>query len=183
MLIKLLLYLCNIKNLNIYTMKNKSAIEESNNQIVEYLTMAAAHGGYCWDGVRIDSGTAVTCMKTIANATGLSYYRVKKCIAQLVEAGRITVARHKSFAIITFCVAQEHDGQPAPECQDAPAAAPASSVSAPTAPASSQHIPSRPIELCAPAPQPFLNRAARRRLARQEAKVAARKARRAGNTA
>lgn len=59
-------------------MKNKSTTEESKNQIVEYLTKAAAHGGYCWDGVRIDSGTAVTCMKTIANATGLSYYRVKK---------------------------------------------------------------------------------------------------------
>lgn len=177
-----MLYLCNIKNLNIYTMKNKNTIEESNNQIVEYLTMAAAHGGYCCDGVRIESGTAVTCMKTIATATGLSYYRVKKCIAQLVEAGRITVVRHKSLAIITFCVAQEHDGQPALECQDAPAAAPASSVSAPTVPASSQHIPSRQIEPGAPAPRPLLNRAARRRLARQEAKAAARKARRFGNT-
>lgn len=158
-------------------MKNKSTTEESNNQIVEYLTKAAAHGGYCWDGVRIDSGTAVTCMKTIANATGLSYYRVKKCIAQLVEAGCITVARHKCFAIITFCAVQEHGGQQKPESQDAPATAPASNptVSSPTIAASTQHIPSRPIEPGA-SPQPSLNRAARRRLARQIAKAAARRA-------
>lgn len=172
-------------NLNIYTMKNNITTEESNNQIVEYLAKAAAHGGYCWDGVRIDTGTAVTCMKTIANATGLSYYRVKKCIAQLVGAGRIIVVRHKSLAIITFCVAQEQDGQPAPECQDTPTTAPASNstVSAPIVPASAQHIPSRQIEPGAPAPQPLLNRAARRRLARQEAKAAVRRARCAGNTA
>lgn len=59
-------------------MKNKQSIEVSNNQVVEYLADAAAHGGYSWDGVRIENGTTVTCLKTIAGATGLSYYRVKK---------------------------------------------------------------------------------------------------------
>lgn len=76
--------------------------------------MATAHGGYNWDGIDIKPGTTVTCLKTIANATGLSYYRVKKCIMQLVESGRITLTRHKCFAIITFCPAQPQEAPQKP---------------------------------------------------------------------
>lgn len=87
-------------------MKNTNTIEVSNKQIIEYLTGAAAHGGYSFDGVRIEPGTVVTCLKTIAKQIGVSYYRVKKCLAQLVESGRVTIARHKCFTIITICTTQ-----------------------------------------------------------------------------
>lgn len=87
-------------------MKNTNTIEVSNKQIIEYLTGAAAHGGYSFDGVRIEPGTAVICLKTIAKQIGLSYYRVKKCLAQLVESGRVTIARHKCFTLITIRATQ-----------------------------------------------------------------------------
>lgn len=87
-------------------MENTNTIEVSNKQIIEYLTGAAAHGGYSFDGVRIEPGTAVTCLKTIANQIGVSYYRVKKCLAQLVESGRVTIARHKCFTLITIRATQ-----------------------------------------------------------------------------
>lgn len=171
-------------------MKNKESIEVSNNQIVEYLAEAATHGGYSWDGVRIENGTAVTCLKTIAGATGLSYYRVKKCIGQLVEAGRITITRHKCFSIITFCSAQpqveltqelqepqeSQEPQEPQETQASTSYATVSSVSETTA-----TVPVSPVNnmstMVATTPAPAqlpLNRAARRRLAREAAKKAAR---------
>lgn len=165
-------------------MKNKESIEVSNNQIVEYLTEAATHGGYSWDGVRIENGTAVTCLKTIAGATGLSYYRVKKCIGQLVEAGRITITRHKCFAIITFCSVQPQveftqEPQEPQQLQEPQALTPYATVSSvsvtttstPVSPVNNMETPAATT----PAPmQPPLNRAARRRLAREAAKKAAR---------
>lgn len=162
-------------------MKNTKTIEVSNNQIIEYLTDAAAHGGYCWDGVDVEPGTAVTCLKTIATATGLSYYRVKKCIDQLVEAGRITLVRHKCFAVITFCPAQPDGGQrdeqePPLKAAPAPTPAVAEQVQIPRAQTSPSSSPQTSPTQSAPMP-PMLNRAARRRLARQEAKEAARRAR------
>lgn len=102
-------------------MKNTDTIEVTNKQIIEYLTEAAAHGGYSFDGVRIEPGTAVTCLKTIANHSGLSYYRVKKCIALLVESGRVAIARHKGFSLITICSTQPStDPQEPPAQPDAP---------------------------------------------------------------
>lgn len=162
-------------------MKNTKTIEVSNNQIIEYLTDAAAHGGYCWDGVNVEPGTAVTCLKTIATATGLSYYRVKKCIDQLVEAGRITLVRHKCFAVITFCPEQPDGGprdeqEPPMEAASAPTPAVAEQVQKNRAQTSPSSSPQKSPMQSAPMP-PMLNRAARRRLARQEAKVAARRAR------
>lgn len=159
-------------------MKNKESIEVSNNQIVEYLTEAATHGGYSWDGVRIENGTAVTCLKTIAGATGLSYYRVKKCIGQLVEAGRITITRHKCFAIITFCSAQPQVEltQEPQEPQALTPYATVSSVSEATTSTPVSHVNNMSTMVAttpAPAQLP-LNRAARRRLAREAAKKAAR---------
>lgn len=149
-------------------MKGTNKHEVSNNQIIEYLTDAAAHGGYCWDGISIEPGTAVTCLKTIARETGLSYYRVKKSIDLLVEAGRITITRHKCFAIITFNPAPTTDRRQEPEktqsdeqhdSELAPTTTPSNWNTAYTAPSPTQ---------------PLLNRAARRRLARQQAKAAAR---------
>ncbi len=153
-------------------MKNTNTIEVSNNQVLEYLTTAAAHGGYCWDGAKIEPGTAVTCLKTIAIATGLSYYRVKKSIAQLIEAGKIAIVRHKGFAIITICPTPPQSKQTEPIATQT---TPNSSVQTPTdstAPAANTDntLPQQPTTL--------LNRAARRRLARQAAKDAARQARR-----
>lgn len=156
-------------------MKNKESIEVSNNQIVEYLTEAATHGGYSWDGVRIENGTAVTCLKTIAGATGLSYYRVKKCIGQLVEAGRITITRHKCFALITFCSAQPQV-ELSQEPQTSTPYASGSSVSETTTSMPVSHVNNMETQAATtPAPAlPSLNRAARRRLAREAAKKAAR---------
>lgn len=159
-------------------MKNKESIEVSNNQIVEYLVESAAHGGYSWDGVRIENGTAVTCLKTIAAATGLSYYRVKKCIGQLVEAGRITITRHKCFAIITFCSAQPQV-EPAQTSQEPQALKPSATASGvgkttASAPASPMNNMETMAATTPPPTQLLLNRAARRRLAREAAKAAAR---------
>lgn len=184
-------------------MKNKIRTEESNNQIIEYLTQAAAHGGYYFDGIKIEPGTAVTCLKTIASQTNLSYYRVKKCIGRLVESGRVTIVRHKCFAVITFCAAPQQevheeanetvqadtfDGQ-APIAEAMSSNVP--EISAPdverlagsdTLPTLSVTTPpvdySRPVvpALSTNPPLPILNRAARRKLARQEAKAAARRA-------
>lgn len=139
-------------------MKNINKTEVTNNLIIEYLTAAAAHGGYNWDGVSIEPGTAVTCLKTITNATGLSYYRVKKCVMQLVESGRITLTRHKCFAIITFCQAQPQEATQKPTATIEPTVQKASATATGT-----------------PTP-PFMSRATRRRLAREEAKAAARRA-------
>lgn len=98
-------------------MKNTNTIEVSNKQIIEYLTTAAAHGGYSFDGVRIEPGTAVTCLKTIAKQIGVSYYRVKKCLAQLVESGRVTIARHKCFTLITISAIQPSTDPEEPTAQ------------------------------------------------------------------
>lgn len=116
-------------------MKNTYTIEVSNKQIIEYLTGAAAHSGYRFDGVRIEPGTAVTCLKTIAKQMGLSYYRVKKCLAQLVESGRVTIARHKCFTLITIRATQ-----PSADPQDPPAQpdAPQGEVPEPTPPSAGQ---------------------------------------------
>ncbi len=155
-------------------MKNTNKHEVSNNQIIEYLTNAAAHGGYCFDGICIEPGTAVTCLKTIARETGLSYYRVKKCIDLLVEAGRISVTRHKCFAIITFNPDPTTDRQQEPEKTQSEE----QTVSA-FAPTTTSKITNTPSPAPSPTPtQPHLNRAARRRLARLEAKAAARHSRR-----
>lgn len=164
------MYLCNTKPKYYNSMKNTNAKQLTDNQIIEYLTNAAAHEGYCWDGVKIKPGTAVTCLKTIARETGLSYYRVKKCIARLVEAGRITITRHKCFAIITFRATQPQAKQTAeqPKAQPTPYQP---SITHSTATATS------PTQLPSPT-QPILNRAERRRLARQAAKDAARRGRR-----
>lgn len=160
-------------------MKNTKTTEVSNNKIIEYLTDAAAHGGYYCDGVKIEPGTAVTCLKTIATQTGLSYYRVKKCIAKLVEAGRVTITRHKCFAIITFCPEQAPETstkRPEPE-KVAP-----NEADEPTAAAATATIPTAATQLSPKTPpkttHPLLNRSERRRLARQEAKAAARCSRR-----
>lgn len=153
-------------------MKSTNTIEVSNNQVLEHLSAAAAHGGYCWDGVKIKPGTAVTCLKTIATATGLSYYRVKKSITRLIEAGKIAIVRHKGFAIITICPTLPQSKQTEPKARQT---APSSSVETPTtsttpAANTANTLPQQPTTL--------LNRAARRRLARQVAKDAARRARR-----
>lgn len=184
-------------------MKNKISTEESNNQIIEYLTQAAAHGGYYFDGIKIEPGTAVTCFKTIASQTNLSYYRVKKCIDRLVESGRVVIVRHKCFAVITFCAAPQQEVHEETNVLvqadafdgEAPIAEPMSSyvsdISAPEVEhlAGSETLPTlsvttppadytRPVvSALSPNPSlPFLNRAARRKLARQEAKAAARRA-------
>ena len=158
-------------------MKNTNTIEVSNNLVLEYLTTTAAHGGYCWDGVKIEPGTAVTCLKTIATATGLSYYRVKKSIAQLIEAGKIAIVRHKCFAIITICPTLPQSKQTEPiatqtmaepnSCTQTPAYT--STAASPAASSTTLILLQQPATL--------LNRAARRRLARQAAKDAARRAR------
>lgn len=158
-------------------MKRKNTTEVSNNQIIEYLTEAAAHTGYMFDGVKIEPGTTVTCLKTIATATGLSYYRVKKCVAQLVESGRATITRHKGFAIITFCSTATDDVQ-AESCPKAetPATKSMSTVSEHRSTQNSPIAPSSQTQSATMPPQapatPILNRAARRRLARQVAKEA-----------
>lgn len=177
-------------------MKNTNKIETSNNQIVNLLIEAASHAGYCWDGINIEPGTAVTCLKTIANATGLSYYRVKKCISQLVEAGRITITRHKCFSIITICANPSHDKQQKESAETAKATKPSAQVSDNQAPAKEQKASAMSTPKTAtsqtmrsaqaateqqtqqPPTQPLLNRAARRRLARQAAKEEARRAKR-----
>lgn len=164
-------------------MKRKNTTEVSNNQIIEYLTEAAAHAGYMFDGVKIESGTAVTCLKTIATATGLSYYRVKKCVAQLVESGRATITRHKGFAIITFCSTATDDVQ-AESCPKAetPATKSMSTVSARRSTQDVQIVQTSQTQSATMPPQvsatPILNRAARRCLARQTAKEAKAAARR-----
>ena len=153
-------------------MKNTNTIEVSNNQVLEHLTAAAAHGGYCWDGVKIEPGTAVTCLKTIATATGLSYYRVKKSIAQLIEAGKIAIVRHKCFAIITICPTLPQSKQTEPIATQTTPNSSGQTPTDSTAPAANTaNTPPRQ-------PTMLLNRAARRRLARQAAKDAARQARR-----
>lgn len=155
-------------------MKRTHKTEVSNNLIIEYLTTAATHGGYNWDGIDIEAGTTVTCLKTIANATGLSYYRVKKCIMQLVESGRVTLTRHKCFAIITFCQAQPHGGgAQKPTATNEPTAQKPSEPRAASAPAATATTATATPAL------PFMDRATRRRLAREEAKAAARRAKRA----
>lgn len=184
-------------------MKNKIRTEESNNQIIEYLTQAAAHGGYYFDGIKIEPGTAVTCLKTIASQTNLSYYRVKKCIGRLVESGRVKIVRHKCFAVITFCATpQQEVHEEANEAVQADAfdgeaskaelvSSNVSEISAPvveqlgdsdalptlavTTPPADYSCPVVPA-LSTNSALPFLNRAARRKLARQEAKAAARRA-------
>lgn len=177
-------------------MKNTNKIETSNNQIVNLLIEAASHAGYCCDGINIEPGTAVTCLKTIANATGLSYYRVKKCIGQLIEAGRITITRHKCFSIITICTTPVHDKQHEESAKTAEAPKPtvqvsgnqgatraqkASAMSTPKT-AATQNMRSAPAateqQTQQHPTQPLLNRAARRRLARQAAKEEARRAKR-----
>ncbi len=164
-------------------MKNKIRTEESNNQIIEYLTQAAAHGGYYFDGVKIEPGTAVTCFKTIAAQTNLSYYRVKKCIARLVESGRVVIVRHKGFAIIRFCATplqEVHEDvkdnvHEAVFNDEAPIVEPMSSNESGLTTPVVEQLP--PLEASSTNPAlPFLNRAARRKLARQEAKDAARRA-------
>lgn len=164
-------------------MKNKIRAEESNNQIIEYLTQAAAHGGYYFDGIKIEPGTAVTCFKTIAAQTNISYYRVKKCIARLVESGRVVIVRHKGFAIISFCAtaqlevhkdANESVQADAFDDESLIAESISSNESGLTTPVVEQ-LP--PLEASSTNPAlPFLNRAARRKRARQEAKAAARRA-------
>lgn len=179
-----------------HTMKNTNKIETSNNQIVNFLIEAASHAGYCWDGINIEPGTAVTCLKTIANATGLSYYRVKKCISQLIEAGRIIITRHKCFSIITICATPSHDKQheenaetakatkPSAQAPDNQALAKEQKASTKLTPKTSaaQIARSTPAateqQTQRPPTQPLLNRAARRRLARQAAKEEARRAKR-----
>lgn len=164
-------------------MKNKIRTEESNNQIIEYLTQAAAHGGYYFDGIKIEPGTAVTCFKTIAAQTNLSYYRVKKCIDRLVESGRVVIVRHKGFAIISFCATplqEVHEDakdnvQEAAFDGDSSIAESMSSYASELSTAVVEQLP--PLEASSTNPAlPFLNRAARRKLARQEAKAAARRA-------
>lgn len=177
-------------------MKNTNKIETSNNQIVNLLIEAASHAGYCWDGINIEPGTAVTCLKTIAIATGLSYYRVKKCISQLVEAGRITITRHKCFSIITICANPSHDKQQKESAETAKATKPSAQVSDNQTPAKEQKASAMSTPKTAtaqtmrsapaateqqtqqPPKQPLLNRAARRRLARQAAREEARRAKR-----
>lgn len=179
-----------------YTMKNTNKTEMVSKQIISILTEAASHAGYCWDGINIEPGTAVTCLKTIAIATGLSYYRVKKCIGQLIEAGRITITRHKYFSIITICATPAHDKQHEESAETAEAtkptvqvpgnqgAAKAQKTSAMSTPKTSaiQIARSTPAatkqSTSLPPTQPLLNRAARRRLARQAAKDEARRAKR-----
>lgn len=163
-------------------MKNTIRTEESNNRIIEYLTQAAEHGGYYFDGIKIEPGTAVTCFKTIASQTNLSYYRVKKCIDQLVESGRVVIVRHKGFAIISFCVtpqlevhedAKDNVKEAAVDCEAQIEETMPSNVSELFTPVA-ESLPSFEVSSTNPTP-PFLNRAARRRLARQEAKAAARR--------
>lgn len=158
-------------------MKRKNTMEVSNNQIVEYLIDAASHAGYMFDGVKIEPGTAVTCLKTIATATGQSYYRVKKCVAHLVETGRVTITRHKCFAIITFCAPAADDDQAESSAKDKSLGT--KTKSKVSTRRSTQDIPAahdtqpQPATMPPKAPAtPILNRAARRRLARQAAKEA-----------
>lgn len=177
-------------------MKNTNKTETVNNQIISVLTEAASHAGFCWDGVKIEPGTAVTCLKTIALATGLSYYRVKKCICQLLEAGRITIKRHKCFSIITICATTSHDKKQEEGANKAKATKPTKKVSGKKAPAKEQKALTSSSQKTSaaqtmwstqaaaepptpqPPTQPLLNRAARRRLARQAAKDEARRAKR-----
>lgn len=186
-------------------MKNKIRAEESNNLIIEYLTKAATHGGFYLDGIVIEPGTAVACMKTIAVLNDVSYYRVKKCINWLVESGRVEIVRCKGFALITFCETPQHDDKKdakesvqagaydceAPIAESTSSTSTESELSTPIAEQlpsleDSQTIskgtwPTGDSRQDAPAlstnpAQSFLNRAARRKLARQEAKLAARRA-------
>ena len=142
-------------------MKTMKSSENFVKQIFEYLTRIATHGGYHWDGIMIQPGTAVASFKSIAADTGLSYYRVKKCIATLAESGSVTITRYKCFAIITIKSSHE------PIREVAPAAA---------APAACPAVNSNDDTGIAMPPMP--NRATRRRLAREAAREARRDARR-----
>lgn len=75
--------------------------------VYSHIHRYADHKGYVWDGVTVNPGTGVMSFKTIATETGLSYYRVRRCMAALVDMGVITVERHKCCAIVTIADVQE----------------------------------------------------------------------------
>lgn len=135
-------------------MKTKFTLENVKKQVIEYLTDAASHSGYKWDGLAIRPGTAVVSLKTIAGELGISYYRVKKCITALVESGDITVGRHKCLAVISVNPQSPVEDMPR---TDNTAESTTSGVTIRTGSAE------KPRQL-------HLNRAMRRRLAREAAK-------------
>lgn len=152
-------------------MKNTITNEVADKKIIEYLTDAGAHGGYCLDGVKIKPGTAVTCLKAIAIATKLSYYRVKKCIGRLLQSGHISLVRYKCFSMITFSPAFA-----VPKQKEKPlvlisysqdeVASPTLSDSTPSTTAQGSAVSSEPM----PQVPSELNWTERRRLERQQAK-------------
>lgn len=83
-------------------MKKTEKNTDFKNQVLDYLITSAGHLGYIWDGLEIAPGMAVASYKTIAADTGLSYYRVRKIIATLVEEGKISISRHKCFAVFVL---------------------------------------------------------------------------------
>lgn len=148
-------------------MKTKNNSKNFENQVVKYLTASAAHAGYRWDGIMINPGTTVASFKTIAAETGLSYYRVKKCLAALAESGAITISRHKCFAIIIV-------NTPAAKTKTAAVTVPDTTEDVAPESGSTPESDTAPESGSTPAHLPVLNRTARRRLAREAAKMAAR---------
>lgn len=142
-----------------------------------YLLVAAAHGGYRFDGVGVAPGTTVASFKTIAAETGETYYRVKKCMKMLEAMGELTIVRHKSLAVITisdfarYCPAAGTDktaaGQPQTEM-------PHSADNGDIEPAEGGITESVPVATATPGCSRPLSRAERRRRARREAKLARR---------
>lgn len=150
-------------------MKTNTTSDSAARQLVEYINSTSNHRGYHWDGIYIAPGTTVVTLKTIAAETGLSYYRVRKRLTALAEAGVLIITRHKGFAIITL--------NPTDYPTDIPGHEP---TSEPKPTATKPHT-ARPKDIRRPVLTPFtmpieqiqrqpLNRAQRRRLAREAAR-------------
>lgn len=71
-------------------------------QIFIYLMFAADHAGYRLFCEDIGRGSTVTTMRTIAQETNLTVYRVRRVINYLVEKGYIYLWRINNYMIVTI---------------------------------------------------------------------------------